>query len=100
MSPALKYLIPHQQLELSPEDARRLGIAPGDEVLVSQPDDPPAAHTDEAGRRVGGNGEGTQLAATAAVRSNVPPGSAFLAEGIAVASANTLTEPLIKVRKA
>jgi NADH-quinone oxidoreductase subunit G len=80
VSPALKYLIPHQQVELSPEDARRLGIAPGDEVLVSQ--------------------NGMELAAIAAVRSNVLPGSAFLAEGIAVASANTLNEPLIKVRKA
>jgi NADH-quinone oxidoreductase subunit G len=79
ISPALKYLIPDQQVELSPEDARRLGISPGDEVLVSQ--------------------NGTQLAATAAVRSNVLPGSAFLAEGIPVASANSLTMPLIEVRK-
>jgi NADH-quinone oxidoreductase subunit G len=79
VSPALRYLIPHQQVELSPEDARRLGIGHGDEVLVSQ--------------------NGTQLAATADVRSNVLPGSAFLAEGIPVASANSLTEPLIEVRK-
>jgi NADH-quinone oxidoreductase subunit G len=79
VSPALKYLIAHQQVELSPEDARRLGIAQGDAVLVSQ--------------------NGTELAATVAVRSSIPPGNAFLADGIAVASANSLTEPLIKVRK-
>ena len=66
-------------MELSPEDGRRLGIAHGDQVLVSQ--------------------NGTELAATAALRSTVPPGNAFLAEGIAVASANTLNEPLIQVRK-
>jgi NADH-quinone oxidoreductase subunit G len=80
VSPALKFLIPDQQVELSPEDAQRLGISPGEHVLVTQ--------------------NGTELAASAVVRSNVPPGSAFLAEGIAVASANSLTEPLIEVRKA
>jgi NADH-quinone oxidoreductase subunit G len=79
VSPALRYLTPHQQVELSPEDARRLGIGHGDHVLVAQ--------------------NGTQLAATAAVRTGVLPGSAFLAEGIAVASANSLSEPLIEVRK-
>jgi NADH-quinone oxidoreductase subunit G len=79
ISPALKYLVPHQQVELSPEDGRRLGITHGDQVLVSQ--------------------NGTELAATATLRSSVPPGNAFLAEGIAVASANALNEPSIEVRK-
>ena len=32
------------------------------------------------------------------VRSGVPAGSAFLADGIAAESANALTEPLIEVR--
>ena len=36
ISPALQYLIPAQQVELSPDDARRLGIADGDEVEVAQ----------------------------------------------------------------
>jgi NADH-quinone oxidoreductase subunit G len=80
ISPALKYLVPEQRLELSPEDARRLEIDHGDTVVVSS--------------------NGTRLAATAAVRSAVPPGSAFLAEGIAANSANALTEPLIEVRRA
>ena len=34
--PRCKYLIARQQVELSPEDAGRLGIADGDEVTVSQ----------------------------------------------------------------
>jgi hypothetical protein len=34
------------------------------------------------------------------VRTGVPAGSAFLAAGIAKESANTLTEPLVEVRKA
>ncbi len=80
ISPALKYLIPVQQLELSPEDARRLGIANGDPVEAAQ--------------------NGTVLRAEALVRSSMPAGTAFLAEGIPSDSANILTEPVIEVRKA
>jgi NADH-quinone oxidoreductase subunit G len=79
ISPALKYLVPRQQLEVSPEDARRLGIVNGEAVVVAQ--------------------NGTRMNATAAVRSSVPAGSAFLAEGIPVDSANALTERLIQVHK-
>ena len=79
ISPALQYLIAGQHLELSPEDAIRLGINHGDAVQVAQ--------------------NGTRVQATAAVRSGVPAGSAFLAEGLAADSANTLTEPLIEVIK-
>jgi NADH-quinone oxidoreductase subunit G len=77
ISPALKFLIPEQQLELSPHDAQRLGIEHGAQVIVSQ--------------------NGTRLGARATVRSGVPAGSAFLADGLAVESANALTEPLIEV---
>jgi NADH-quinone oxidoreductase subunit G len=80
ISPALKFLIPEQQVELSPQDAERLGIVNGEQVVVSQ--------------------NGTRLDAKVAVRSSVPAGSAFLADGIATGSANALTEPLIEVRKA
>ena len=80
ISPALKFTVAHQQLELSPEDARRLGIRNGDQLAVSQ--------------------NGTRLSARAAVRSGVPEGTAFLAEGIAADSANALTEPAIEVSKA
>jgi anaerobic selenocysteine-containing dehydrogenase len=79
ISPALQYLIPAQQVELSPEDAQRLGINDGDQVTVSQ--------------------NGTRLGARAAVRSSVSAGTAFLLTGIAVDSANALTEPMIEVRK-
>ena len=34
-APALRFLEPHPRAELSPEDARELGIGPGDEMVVS-----------------------------------------------------------------
>jgi hypothetical protein len=40
---------------------------------------------------------GTRLNATAAVRSGVAPGTAFLADGIATDSANALTAAAITV---
>ncbi len=76
-SPALHFAIAHQQLELSPEDAGRLGIDHGSAVTVAQ--------------------NGTRLSATAAVRTGVPPGTVFLGEGIATDSANELTEPSVEV---
>jgi NADH-quinone oxidoreductase subunit G len=79
ISPALQYLTPAQQVELSPQDAERLGIADGDQVTVSQ--------------------NGIRLGARAAVRSSMPAGTAFLATGLAADSANALTEPLIEVHK-
>ena len=79
ISPALQYLIAGQHLELSPEDAVRLGVNHGDRVQVAQ--------------------NGTRVRATAAVRSGVPAGSAFMADGLATDSANALTEPLIEVIK-
>jgi NADH-quinone oxidoreductase subunit G len=71
VSPALKYLIPVQQVELSPEDARRLQIGDGEDVVVGQ--------------------NGARVNAKAVIRSTVPAGSAFLADGLAAESANTLT---------
>jgi NADH-quinone oxidoreductase subunit G len=79
ISPALKFAIAHQQVELSPQDAQRLGIASGETVNVAQ--------------------NGTRLRATAHVRTGVPIGTAFLAEGVASDSANALTETLIEVSK-
>ncbi len=80
ISPALHFVIVHQQLELSPEDASRLDIANGDDVTVAQ--------------------NGTRLHARAAVRTGVPEGTAFLADGIETDSANALTEPTIEISKA
>ncbi|MDQ2894961.1 MAG: molybdopterin-dependent oxidoreductase, partial [Actinomycetota bacterium] len=77
ISPALKYLAVGQSLELSPQDAQRLGIAHGEKVHVAQ--------------------NGTRISATATIRTGVPAGSAFLAEGLSEQSANALTEPLIEV---
>jgi anaerobic selenocysteine-containing dehydrogenase len=79
ISPALQYTVAHQQIELAPEDATRLGIVNGETVEVSQ--------------------NGTRLQGRAAVRTGVPAGVAFLAEGIAADSANMLTEDEIEVRK-
>jgi NADH-quinone oxidoreductase subunit G len=79
ISPALKFTIAHQQVELSPQDARRLGIEHGETVEVAQ--------------------NGYRLRGTATVRSGVPAGTAFLADGIAADSANELTEAVVEVRK-
>jgi NADH-quinone oxidoreductase subunit G len=79
ISPALKFTVASQQVELSPEDARRLGIALGDSVEVTQ--------------------NGTRVTGTAHVRTGVPPGTVFVADGIANGSANAFTEPDIEVHK-
>ncbi|MDQ4072191.1 MAG: NADH dehydrogenase (quinone) subunit G, partial [Actinomycetota bacterium] len=70
-APALRFLAPRQLAELSADDARRLGVAPGDEVTVSA--------------------DGQSVRATAAVRAAVPPGSVFLISGTAEDNATALT---------
>jgi NADH-quinone oxidoreductase subunit G len=80
ISPALKFTVAQQRAELSPEDASRLGIGHGEDVVVSA--------------------NGTTLRARAAVRTGIPPGGVFLADGLAEQSANALTEPLVEIRKA
>ena len=57
-SPSLRFLAGHSRAELSPADARRLGISPGDQVLVSV--------------------NGTSVRAAAAIRSTVNDGDVFL----------------------
>src|SRR5436305_497505 len=54
ISPALKFTVARQLAEISPEDARRLGIGAGDQLVVSQ--------------------NGTRLTAEAHVRTGVPAG--------------------------
>jgi NADH-quinone oxidoreductase subunit G len=80
VSPALKFLVPRQQVELSPEDAARLSLGDGEQVEVSQ--------------------NGTTLRAHVAVRTGVPAGTAFLAEGIGSESANAFTDHAVTVVKA
>jgi NADH-quinone oxidoreductase subunit G len=70
LNPPLKFLKPSQRLELSPEDAARLGLVHDDKVRVTQ---------------------GTKsLEATVAIRERVPEGVCFLAEGVAGGNANSL----------
>jgi anaerobic selenocysteine-containing dehydrogenase len=57
-SPSLRFLAGRARAELSPSDARRLGIAPGDEVVVSV--------------------NGSSVRAAAAVRSSINSGDVFL----------------------
>jgi NADH-quinone oxidoreductase subunit G len=80
ISPALQFTVAEQLVELSPEDALRLGIEHGAAVQVAQ--------------------NGTRLSGRAAIRTGVPIGTAFLAAGIAKDSANALTEALVEVEKA
>ncbi|HKH13511.1 MAG TPA: NADH-quinone oxidoreductase subunit NuoG [Solirubrobacterales bacterium] len=61
-SPALRFLLPKQTLELAPADADRLGIAGGQEVDVRS--------------------NGTSVRARVAIRERVKPGSGFLIEGL------------------
>ncbi len=79
-SPALKFLHPHQRVELSPADAARLGIEHGEHVTVGS-----------AGATVG---------AVAHLRNESPAGSAFLQSGIPEDAANVLQGPLVEIRKA
>jgi NADH-quinone oxidoreductase subunit G len=75
-SPSLRFLVPDQRVELSPEDARRLGIAAGDEVVVA------------AGER--------SVRGRAALRSAVQPGSVFLRRTLDADSADALTDGVPK----
>jgi NADH-quinone oxidoreductase subunit G len=70
-SPSLRFLAPRQRAELSPDDAQRLGIAPGADVEVS------------SGDRV--------VRATAAIRAAIRPGSVFLTQGLGAEGAEALT---------
>jgi len=82
-APALRFLTPEQQAELSPEDARRIGVGPGDLVEVAA--------------------NGTSVRATAALRSAVPAGTVFLIEGTAEDNATALANGrprVVEVRKA
>jgi NADH-quinone oxidoreductase subunit G len=78
ISPSLQYLIAKQFVEISPQDAVRYQIDDGEEIVVRQ--------------------NGTLLNGTAHVRTGIPEGAAFLADGIASESANRLTEPLVAVQ--
>ena len=78
LSPALKFLRARQRAELSPADARRLGVGHGDHVVVTS--------------------NGTRVEAVAAVRAAVPEGTVFLESGIGGKdSASELDASLVEV---
>ena len=82
-APSLRFLAPHQRVELSAADARELGIASGDDVEVAV--------------------NGTSVRGRAALRAGVAPGSVFLIEGTSEDNATALAngEPrTVEVRKA
>ncbi len=79
LSPVLRFMQPHQVVELSPLDADRLGVRDGDQV------------------EVGSNG--THVRGAARLRAAIPGGSVFLVEGTHDQPANVLTEPLVAVRR-
>jgi len=79
VSPALAFVHPQQVVELSPADARRLGIAEGDRV------------------EVGSNGH--RVRAAVKLRASIPAGSVFVAEGTRDEPGNVLTEPMVEVRR-
>jgi predicted molibdopterin-dependent oxidoreductase YjgC len=70
LNPALRFLAPHQRLELALADAQRLGIEDGDTTVVSV--------------------NGSSVAATVAIRERLSEGTCFLVEGTAENNANAL----------
>ena len=69
-SPALRFLVPSQTLELAPADAGRLGVSQGDEVDVRS--------------------NGTSVRARVRVHERMRDGAGFLIDGLAEDSANVL----------
>jgi NADH-quinone oxidoreductase subunit G len=86
-SPALKFLAPRQQLELSPQDAERLNVKQGDRVEVAVGD---AAGVVDGGTGAQAAARGATLTATVALRVNVPAGTVFLGEATPEDSATEL----------
>jgi NADH-quinone oxidoreductase subunit G len=77
-SPALQFLRARQVVEISPQDAARLGIVEGDRVEVAA-------------------GDG-RVRGPVKIRAAIPDGSVFVAAGTHEEPANRLTEPLAEVR--
>jgi NADH-quinone oxidoreductase subunit G len=78
-SPALSFLRARQVVELSPQDAGRLGIGEGDRVEVAAGD--------------------ARVQGPVRIRAAIPDGSVFVAAGTQEEPANLLTEPLAAVRR-
>jgi len=70
LNPPLKFLTPHQRLELSPKDAERLDLENGEAIRISQ--------------------NGSSIVAAVLIKERVSPGVCFLAEGVSEGNANAL----------
>jgi NADH-quinone oxidoreductase subunit G len=70
LNPPLRFLTPHQRLEISAQDAKRLDLKNGEAVRVSQ--------------------NGSSIDAAILIRERVSPGTVFLAEGVSGGNANAL----------
>ncbi|HEX5526597.1 MAG TPA: NADH-quinone oxidoreductase subunit NuoG [Solirubrobacterales bacterium] len=70
LNPPLKFLTPHQRVEISPADAERLSLKTAETVRVST--------------------GGTTVDAQVQIKERVPAGVVFLAEGVAGNNANAL----------
>ena len=80
-SPALRFLMPNQTLELSLSDAEKFGVSHGDQVNVRS--------------------NGHKVAAKVAIRERIRPGSGFLIEGLAEQGPNLLAgAETVEVEKA
>jgi len=70
LNPPLKFLTPHQRLEISPQDAQRLDLENGEAIRVSQ--------------------NGSSIDAAVLIKERIAPGTVFMAEGVFGANANAL----------
>jgi NADH-quinone oxidoreductase subunit G len=70
LNPPLKFLTPHQRVEISPTDAQRLDLKNGEAVQVSQ--------------------NGNSIDAAVLIKERIAPGTVFMAEGVSGANANAL----------
>jgi NADH-quinone oxidoreductase subunit G len=70
LNPPLKFLTPHQRIEVSSADAERLGLKTGDPVRVSH--------------------DGSGVEARVQIKERVPAGVVFMAEGVLDGNANAL----------
>jgi NADH-quinone oxidoreductase subunit G len=93
-SPSLKFLRAHQRAELSPIDARRIGVAHGDRVTISSA---PTAGFGGAAARGGGTLVSTSIQAIATLRAAVPEGTVFLESGLGEDSASELDASLVEI---
>jgi NADH-quinone oxidoreductase subunit G len=79
VSPSLHFLRAQQVVELSPADAKRLGVADGDRVTVGS--------------------NGTRVRGAVRLRDAIPRGTVFVADGTVGDAANLLTEPLVEIER-